>query len=280
MRMFLTGSTGFIGSHVVASALQKGWDVRALRRPGSLPRIPLQQEPEWLEGPMTSDWSEALSGCDVFLHLAAYGVAKGGNNWKECFAANVTDSLALWLQAYQAGVRRFVICGSCFEFGQAGERYAFIPVDAPLMPTTAYGSSKAAATVAALGFAIQHGLELVVARPFHVYGPGEDMARFWPSLCAAAESGQDFPMTLGEQVRDFTPVSDAAAAFLDLADPACVPLTAGEPQLRNIGTGKPMSLAAFASQEWARCGGTGELQLGSVPYRPNEVMQYVPEIQG
>lgn len=143
-------------------------------------------------------------------------------------------------------------------------------------PTGAYHASKAAATVAALGLAVELKLELVVLRPFHVFGEGEAPSRFWPSLRAAALAGRDFEMTAGEQVRDFQPVQDAAEAFLRAA--VDWPLEPGRPMLRNLGTGRPQTLAAFASAWWANFGGSGRLLLGRVPYRRDEVMRYVPLI--
>lgn len=50
---------------------------------------------------------------------------------------------------------------------------------------------------------------------FHVYGEREAETRFWPSLRRAALAGEDFPMTKGEQIRDFMPVETLARTFLD-----------------------------------------------------------------
>jgi UDP-glucose 4-epimerase len=276
MRIFLTGSTGFIGSHVIQQAMAAGHEIVALRRPGSEARIPLVRQPHWLDGALTDDWSAALAGCDALLHLAAYGVAIGANDWEGCFKTNVTDSILLWRRAVYAGIRRFLIVGSCFEYGRSGERYETIPVTAPLEPTTAYGASKAAASMAALALAVEMQLQLVLARPFHVYGPGEAAGRFWPSLVDAATSGQDLLMTTGLQVRDFQPVGEAASQLLFyLQNPK---VQQGVPRVVNLGTGEPRSLLVFAQEEWSRLQATGELRPGSVPYRVNEVLSYVPKV--
>ncbi len=276
MHIFLTGGTGFIGSHVLQLALAEGHQVLALRRPGASCRIPLDREPHWLDGALADDWSVELGRCDALLHLAAYGVAQWANDWDGCFQANVIDALQLWRQAVAAGVRRFLIVGSCFEYGRSGERYDAIPVSAPLEPTTAYGASKAAATMAALALAVEQQLQLVVARPFHVYGPGEASGRFWPSLLTAATSGQDLPMTSGAQVRDFQPVQQAARQLLDwLQHPQLQP---GQPRLVNLGTGKPQSLLDFARTQWQQYQADGSLRPGEIRYRQNEVFRYVPEV--
>lgn len=276
MRIFLTGATGFIGSHVLQQALAAGHEVIALRRPGATPSIPLGPQPHWRDGALTDDWRESLQQCDALLHLAAYGVAAGANDWTGCFQVNVIDSLHLWRQAVAAGVQRLLVVGSCFEYGRSGERYDAIPVTAPLEPTTAYGASKAAATMAAHALAVEHCLSLVVARPFHVYGPGEAAGRFWPSLVAAAAAGDDLPMTTGAQVRDFQPVDQAASQLLAwLQHPQLSP---GAPRVVNLGTGEPRSLLAFAESEWHRLQARGALQAGAIAHRDNEVWRYVPEV--
>lgn len=275
MRIFITGAGGFIGRHVLTQALAAGHEIRALVRSGSSCPI-LSEKLIWLEVPtLDAVPVEALAECDVFLHLAAHGVVSGLNDWETCFQVNVTQSLRLWQRAADAGIGRFLICGSCFEYGRSAERYAFIPVDAPLEPIGAYASSKAAATVASLGFAAEKKLSLTVLRPFHVYGEGEATTRFWPSLKKAALSGVDFEMTLGEQIRDFVPVERVAEAFLNLASRDCV---TGTPQIKNIGSGEACSLLDFARFWWRRWEARGELRPGTRPYRQNEVMRYVPLI--
>jgi len=276
MKIFLTGGTGFIGSHFLQKALAAGDDVIALRRPGATPRIPLDLQPHWLDGGLGDDWVDDLRGCEALVHLAAYGVADGPNDWKGCFQTNLLDSLQLWLQAVEAGVRRFLIVGSCFEYGRSGERYDAIPVTAPLEPTTAYGASKAAASMAAMAMAVEKQLQLLVARPFHVYGPGEAEGRFWPSLVTAATSGQNLPMTSGAQVRDFQQVGAAAEQLLDWLKLS--QLTPGRPRIANLGANNPRPLIDFAEEEWARLKASGHLEVGKIPYRSSEVLRYAPEV--
>src|SRR5262249_53414268 len=144
MNLFVTGATGFIGSHVVRRALAQGHTVWALRRPGARARVDLAPEPHWVEGSLSAaQLTSALERCSVLIHLAAVGVMEAAD-WQTCFDVNVRQSLACWQLARRAGVRRFLVCGSCFEYGRSGERYDFIPPDAPLEPTGPYAASKAA----------------------------------------------------------------------------------------------------------------------------------------
>ncbi len=276
MKIFITGGTGFIGSHVLNALFDAGHSVKAIRYFGTEPVIPLKSNPEWIDGTLEDSYADDLLGCDAFIHLAAVGVNPQQATWENCFRWNVMASLQLWRQAVNAGVRRFIICGSCFEYGRSAEKYEFIPTNAPLEPTGAYHASKAAASMAALGLAVDSDLELLVVRPFHVYGQGEPMSRFWPALKQAALCGEDFRMTDGQQVRDFTPVELVARIFADTVNDPQV--ESGRPEIRNIGTGKPQTLREFAEKNWDEWGATGRLIFGDIPYRENEVMRYVPEV--
>jgi nucleoside-diphosphate-sugar epimerase len=276
VKIFVTGGTGFIGGYLLKQALAARHHVFAVRRPGGKTRMPLPQEPVWLNGNLDDDWSAKLSKCDAVVHLAAAGVSPQKAEWDELFDVNVRQSMNLWRQAAEAGVKRFVICGSCFEYGKSGERHEFIPVDAPLEPTHAYAASKAAATMAAVALAIEQQIELLVLRPFHVFGEAEEPGRFWPSLRKEALAGGDFQMTAGEQVRDFVPVEKVAEKFV--AALARTDLRAGEPKIENVGTGRPQTLRAFAEFWWKQWGAKGKLKIGDVPYRVHEIMRYVPKL--
>lgn len=274
MRVFVTGGCGFIGSHVLNELNRQDYETVALRRIGSSPCIDLDVQPEWVDGDLLVPLGEVLSCCDAVLHLAAAGV-HALNDWDQCFEVNLHHSLSLWRQAVRFGVQRFVIAGSCFEYGKSALHYDRIPVEAPLMPTGAYHASKASATMAAIALASEHNLVMSILRPFHVYGEGEASLRFWPALKQAAIAGDDFEMTMGEQVRDFTPVKYVAKCFVDELREQLSP---GDARIRNVGTGSIVSLAEFAVQQWKQLGATGRLKFGSVPYRENEVMRYVPKV--
>lgn len=259
----------------MARLLAKGHCVVAISRS----RLEVGEHPGLVEInlPISAIGRQHIEGCEVLVHLAAHGVGAGMNDWAGCFQVNVHDSLRLWTEALAAGVRRLVVCGSCFEYGRSAERYEFIPVDAPLEPTGAYHSSKAAATMAALGLAVDKQAEVVIVRPFHVFGEGESAQRFWPSLRSAALAGHDFEMSIGTQVRDFVPVEAVASILCRFATESAV--KPGAPKIHNIGSGVPCSLAEFASHWWKTWGAPGQLRLGAVPLRANEVMRYVPKVE-
>jgi nucleoside-diphosphate-sugar epimerase len=274
MKIFLTGGTGFIGSHFLRQGLAAGHEILALRRPGSKPRISLENEPEWLEVAFDKLEPEHFARCEAVVHLAAHSANVPYDSLENCLHWNVTMPLRMADRALKAGIKRFIVAGSCFEYGKSGERYEFIPVDAPLEPTQSYPISKAAASVAWAGFARDTNVEVSILRIFQVYGQGEPEGRLWPSIRAAAISGSDYMMTAGEQVRDFVPVNDVAQKFIESInhrqETPC--------KIFNIGTGKPRSVADFARDIWYQNKATGKLCIGALPYRNNEIMRFVPVV--
>lgn len=274
MNICLTGGTGFIGSHFLKQALDADHSVRAIRRSAnSQPRISIPNQPEWVNCDLDKVTSEELHGCDVLVHFAAHSVLYPFDTPANCLRWNLNAVFQLFEQARKSGIRHFVVAGSCFEYGLSGERYEKIPTHAPLEPTNSYAASKAASSIALLQWAKEYDLNLNLLRVFHVYGLGEAESRFWPSLRRAALTGQDFPMTKGEQIRDFANVEDVASLFLRTSQNMS---SDDGVNVYNVGSGYPRTLLSFAQECWSSWNATGNLMPGAVHYRKNECMRYVP----
>jgi UDP-glucose 4-epimerase len=277
VRIFVTGATGFIGSHFVNHALAAGHEVVALRRSAeSSPRIRLAREPTWLTKSMQQITERDLAGMDVAVHLAAAGISPRLGTWDELLEFNVVVPTKLLLMSASAGLRRFVAAGSCFEYGRAGERYEYIPADAPLEPTGAYAASKAAGGVLFCAITAEKKLRLSYLRLFSVFGIGQHEGNLWPMIRRAALAGEDLALTPGEQVRDFIPVEDVADELLAAAGDETV--EPGIPRVRNVGTGRPQTVRQFAEHWWREFRARGKLLVGELPYRSDEVMRYVPQV--
>jgi len=276
MRIFLTGGTGFIGSHFLARMSGTRHQITAVRRPTSSAPARAYPGVTWLEKPLDAVDASDLAGHDALVHLASTGVSPKPASWSELLYWNVTVSMQLVERAHEAGIHRFVVAGSSAEYGRSANDYAFIPVDAPLRPVSPYAASKAAACILASTFARACHLELAYLRIFSAYGEGQCEQNFWPALRAAALAGEDFMMTSGEQVRDFVPVEDVADAIATAVERR--DLVKGTPKFVNVGSGLPVSMREFAQRCWTEWNAQGKLILGALPYRPNEPMRFVPAI--
>ena len=72
MRIFVTGGTGFIGSHFVKNAIENGFDLNCLRRVGSKPRIEIEKEPNWIYGDYDIEDASIFKDCNSLVHIASH----------------------------------------------------------------------------------------------------------------------------------------------------------------------------------------------------------------
>lgn len=271
MKLFLTGGTGFVGTHFLKQALDAGHEIIALKRPGSQTRLQLEKQPTWIEGPLDGDYQSTFEGVDVFVHLASHTPNPPYDTLERCLYWNVFASIKLARQAAEAGVKKYLIAGTCFEYGAACQRYDILTPDTPLEPSLSYPTSKASASIAFTGLARGLGLQLKILRIFQVFGEGESANRLWPSMRKAALAGNDFHMSTGEQVRDFINVTEVARQFINYLDFSKV--EEGNPIIHHIATGRPTTLREFSQYWWEKWNAKGKLILGTVPYREGEMMR-------
>ncbi|MBB3195164.1 NAD-dependent epimerase/dehydratase family protein [Roseateles terrae] len=276
MKLFITGGTGFVGSHVINQAHTAGHTLVVQRRPSSQPRLALDRQPQWVDRALDGDFTAELQGCEAVVHLASHTPNPPYAPLDECLYWNVFATVRLLQQAAALGIRDVLVAGTCFEYGAAAEGLEYVHPATDMRPSLTYPISKAAATTACLGLARHLGLRLQVLRIFQVFGEGEAATRFWPSLKAAALDGRDFAMSAGVQVRDFIPVEEVARQFLAALDFTAV--APGRPQVRNVGTGQAQTLLAFAKHWWAHWQASGQLVPGQVGLRPGELSRLVADV--
>lgn len=171
-RVLLTGATGFVGSHLVELLAEGGRPIRALVRSSSDTRLLEAHGAEIVVGELDDGGAlrEALTGCDVVVHLAAVTHARRPEDYERVNAAGtraIVEAAEGLSQGPRPGPRRLVYLSS---LAAAGPCVAGRPVgarDVP-RPLTAYGRSKLAGERACLE---ARGVSTVVLRAPAVYGP-------------------------------------------------------------------------------------------------------------
>lgn len=169
MKAFVTGGTGFIGSHLVSHLLDQQFDVVCLARSRSkAKRVFADRIPELIIGDMEN--TEALeagcSGTDVVFHLAGIIAARSE---AEFFRTNAeaTRKLAR-AAANQSSLSRILYVSSLAAAGPT-RRGLVVSDPSASDPVTDYGRSKLAGEDALRGST----LPWTIVRPPAVYGPGD-----------------------------------------------------------------------------------------------------------
>src|SRR6266851_9505085 len=139
MLAFLTGATGFLGSHVARVLADQGAQLRLLVRPASdlrnLDGLNGDRGVDRVVGDLrdAASISKALYGCDVVFHVAAdYRLWVRGRDSNEMYRSNVEGTRSLLEAARNQGVRRVVYTSSVATMGFTSERTSVADEQSPV----------------------------------------------------------------------------------------------------------------------------------------------------
>lgn len=209
MQVLVTGAGGFLGTWLVKLLLEQGHSVRALvRRPlGAAAALGIEE----VLGDITDPQAlrKAVTGCQWIFHLA--GVRRAARQ-EDFFSVNAggTELLLEACLAASPPPRRFILAGSQAAAGPS--RQAKREEDG-LDPCEWYGASKAAAE--RLAFSFRDRLEVTVARPARITGPGDRENLFFFRL---VQRGLVIGVRGSPRPLSFIDVEDCARGLLLLAE--------------------------------------------------------------
>jgi nucleoside-diphosphate-sugar epimerase len=225
----VTGVAGFIGSTLAEQLLEDGVEVVGIDcfssyyplhlKTGNVRRLQNSDAFRLVETSLLDGVADAIDGADVIFHQAGQpGVRPSWGSTFESYSRENILATQRLLETIRevAPSARLVYASSSSVYGEA-ERYPTLESDRP-QPLSPYGVTKLAAEHLVGLYARNFGIQGVSLRYFTVYGPRQrpDMA-FTRFIMRALTDRQIDLYGSGEQIRDFTYVSDIVAANIAAA---------------------------------------------------------------
>jgi len=273
MKILVTGSTGFVGHHVVQWLVDHGYDdvvatgtsfEKAKQFPwfDKVSFIPL----DYFE--VDTNYYEFFGRPDLLIHLAW----KGLPNYMARF--HMEENLPVemrFLRSFAASKKtKIAVTGTCYEYGVVN---GCISENHPTNPNTVYSAAKDALRRYLSFLAGEFGVSWNWIRLFFLYGEGQSPKSLLPQLDAAiAREDAEFPMSGGEQLRDYLPVEKVAEYICRIA-------LSKESGIVNCCSGKMISVRRLVEERVAASGSLIRLKTGVYGYPAYEGMAFWGDVK-
>lgn len=253
MNILVTGSDGFIGSHLTEALVEKGHKVRAFvyynsfNSWGWLDQLPkhVMDQVEVFAGDVRdpNGVRNAVKGMDEIYHLAALIAIPFSYHSPDTYVdTNIKGTLNVLQAARDYDVSRLLITSTSEVYGTA----KYVPIDEnhPFQGQSPYSATKIGADRLAESFYRSFGMPITIVRPFNTYGPRQSARAVIPTIITQLLAGKT-KIELGSltPTRDFNYVKDTVNGFIEIAKSI---KTIGEEI--NIATQKEISIGALAME--------------------------------
>lgn len=251
-RVLVTGAGGFIGSHLAEQLVHEGAKVRAI--------VHYNARSDWGNLDLVSDEVHAnmevraidiadpfsvrsvVEDCACIFHLAALiGIPYSYVAPASYIDVNIRGTLNVLEAARVCGTPRVVHTSTSEAYGTA----CYTPIDEahPLQGQSPYSASKIAADKLAESYWRSFEVPVTTLRPFNTFGPRQSARAVIPTIISQLRREGRVRLGSLTPVRDFTFVTDTAAAFIAIAK-----ADEAVGQVCNAGSGKGISIGEIADR--------------------------------
>jgi NAD dependent epimerase/dehydratase len=252
-QVLVTGSDGFIGSHLVERLLEENCQVKAFVYYNSfnswgwldsLPEDKLENIEIFAGDIRDSNGVEtAMKGCEIVFHLAALIAIPFSYHSPDSYVdTNIKGTLNVLQSARKLDIEKVLITSTSEVYGTA----KYVPIDEqhPFQGQSPYSATKIGADRLAESFYLSFDLPVAIVRPFNTYGPRQSARAVIPTIITQLLAGAT-EIKLGslDPTRDFNYVKDTTNGFVEIAKSN---QTIGEEI--NIATGVEISIGEMANE--------------------------------
>ena len=243
MKVLLTGSDGFIGSHLTEELVKKGYQVRAFvyynsfNNWGWLDTLPkeIMKNVEVFQGDIRdpNGVEEAVKNVNAVFHLAALIAIPFSYHSPDTYVdTNIKGTLNILQAARKHNTSRVLVTSTSEVYGTA----QYVPIDEkhPFQGQSPYSATKIGADRLAESFCRSFALPVTIVRPFNTYGPRQSARAVIPT---------EIKLGTLTPTRDFNYVKDTVNGFLSIYE---FDKTIGEEI--NIATQKEISIGQLAEE--------------------------------
>jgi dTDP-6-deoxy-L-talose 4-dehydrogenase (NAD+) len=266
MKIAVTGASGFIGGHVTRALVEAGHDPVIVLRPSSVvpPGMESLTSVRHDLGSEPGVVFQKLGSPELLIHLAWGGLP----NYRSLhhLATELPAQFRFLRAMVEAGLPKLVVTGTCFEYGM---HHGPLEEETAAQPENPYGFAKFALFNMLGLLARETPFDLTWARLFYLFGEGQAESSLYRQLHRAAAAGDaTFPMSGGEQLRDFMPIAQFRDEFVRLS------LVPGGHGIVNVCSGSPISVRRLVAQWIEENGWNIQPDRGRYPYPDFEPMAF------
>ncbi len=250
-KVLVTGSDGFIGSHLTEELVKSGYEVKAFAYYNSfntwgwLDTLPaeIMKNVEVFTGDIRdpNGVRTAMKGTDGVFHLAALIAIPFSYHSPDSYVdTNIKGTLNVLQAARDGDLERVLVTSTSEVYGTA----KYVPIDErhPFQGQSPYSATKIGADRLAESFFRSFNLPVTIVRPFNTYGPRQSARAVIPTIITQLLSGvKEIKLGSLTPTRDFNYVKDTVAGFIAIAESD---KTIGEEI--NIATQKEISIGDLA----------------------------------
>ena len=274
-KVLVTGADGFIGSHLVETLLQQGYEVKAFvyynsfNNWGWLDTLSkdVLDKIEVFPGDVRDPNAvrEAMKGCDVVMHLAALIAIPYSYYAPDTYVdTNIKGTLNILQAARDLGTSRVLVTSTSEVYGTA----QYVPIDEkhPFQGQSPYSATKIGADRLAESFYRSFNLPVTIVRPFNTFGPRQSARAVIPTIITQLLAGKT-EIKLGSltPTRDFNFVKDTAMGFVKILESD---KTIG--QEINIATQQEISIGQLAEEMIRQINPAASIVCDEQRFRPEK----------